>query len=207
MVLDVVFPVYGELLPIDHVYALYQALVHHWPLFRDPRSLWRFAPINGRPIGRGLYRLSRDSVLRLRLPETDVWRVLSLSGQMLNLGGWPIRLGKPGISTLVPATAVRAWLVTFCYRLDANQFLQLVRWYLSQLGIAGESQIPLNLRGPARGLPQKRFIHIRGQRIVGYTLIITHLRAHDALRLQTFGFGKHTRFGCGFFSPLPGDRD
>lgn len=201
MVLDVIFRAHGEVLPTDHSYALYTALAQRLPDFQDPRCVWRFAPITGRPVGHGLLRLDRGSTLRLRLPERDVPRVVVLAGHSLDVAGQPIGLSRPRVAALEPAAVLRAWLVTFRRHLGVDEFLEMVRRQLDQLHIRGEPYVPLHGVGRCRGQPQRRFIRVRGHTLVGYTLIVSGLRPDDSLRLQEFGLGGRTRWGCGFFVP------
>lgn len=202
MYFDLVFKVQGELLPTDHAYPLYAALSRRLPQFHDPRTGWRFAPITGEAVGHGRLRLNRLSVLRVRLPETDIRHVLPLAGQTLDVAGHLIRLGTPRIGCLRPAPELRAWLVTFRNNLTLDHFLATAAEQLQQLGVQGEPQVPVHTTGRYRGQPQRRVIRIKGRTIVGYTLVVSGLPDADSLRLQEHGLGGRTRLGCGFFVPV-----
>jgi CRISPR-associated protein Cas6 len=202
MLFDVVFPVQGRYLPTDHAYPLYAALSRRLPEFHDPQGSWRFAPITGQPVGGGLLELQRQSVLRVRLPEESIARVVHLAGKRLDIHGYNALLGSPHVECIRPASELRAWLVTFRNNVAPEDFLSTAREQLRARNIGGEPHIPLALSGPYRGQPQRRIIRIKGRSIVGYTLVVQGLNETDSLRLQEEGLGGRTHLGCGFFVPI-----
>jgi CRISPR-associated protein Cas6 len=202
MLCDVVFHVEGRFLPTDHAYPLYAALSRRLPKFHDPQGNWRFAPITGQPVGGGLLQLHRQSVLRVRLPEQDVPRVIPLAGKRLDIHGYTVLLGTPQVGCIGPASELRAWLVTFRNNVDPAAFLNTAVEQLQARGIQGEPSIPVLTSGPHRGQPQRRIIRIKGRSIVGYSLVVRGLSDADSLRLQAEGLGGRIRLGCGFFVPI-----
>ncbi len=199
---DLVFNLRGEEVNVDHAYALYSALSRILPEFHNPTYQWRFAPINGQPVGGGRLRLTRQSVLRIRVPEADIRRALRLAGRRLDIAGDTVRLGTPRVSIMSPAPELIAALVTFRNGDRLADFLQAARNRMQEMNIRGEPQVPLVLSGKHRGEPRRRVIRIKDRAIVGYTLIVTQLNDADSLRLQAEGLGGRTRIGCGFFIPL-----
>jgi CRISPR-associated protein Cas6 len=202
MLFDVVFPVQGKYLPTDHAYPLYAALSRCIPEFHNPHGSWRFAPITGQPVGGGLLELQRQSVLRVRLPEQDISRVVHLGGKHLDIHGYRALLGSPHVECISPASELRAWLVTFRNNVEPEAFLATAMEQLRARNIQGEPHIPLATSGPYRGQPQRRIIRIKGRSIVGYTLVVQGLSDADSLRLQEEGLGGRTHLGCGFFVPI-----
>ena len=44
-------------------------------------------------------------------------------------------------------------------------------------------------------------VRVKGQKIVGYALVVSGLDADESVRLQERGLGGRTHMGCGFFLP------
>ena len=83
MIVDVLFPSLGDVIPIDHAYLLYGALTQAAPAFHEPAGGLRFAPITGESIGAGHLRLTERSRLRVRLQADAIRTVLPLAGKRL----------------------------------------------------------------------------------------------------------------------------
>ncbi|MEO8679981.1 MAG: type I-MYXAN CRISPR-associated protein Cas6/Cmx6 [Vicinamibacterales bacterium] len=202
MTLELVFPALGKALPTDHAYALYAALSGVVSQFHDETSPLRFAPITGRATPDGLLRLTEHSCLRVRLPADMVQVALPLAGKRLTIGDAFVRLGVPSVRSLVGAPSVIARLVTFKNADTPEQFLTTARAKLADLGVAGETQLPLHVDGDRAGTPQRRVVRVKGVTIPGYSLIVAELSAADSLILQESGLGGRTRLGCGFFTSI-----
>jgi Cas6 Crispr len=118
---DLVFPVGGDTLPLDHAYLLYAALSHEVSAFHQPGGGLRFAPINGEPSGPGVMRLFKpsparphfSSVLRVRVGFDRIGSAFPLSGKTLRVGEHTIRLGPPRVEQLEPVPTLRAGIVLF----------------------------------------------------------------------------------------------
>lgn len=202
MILELVFPATGTLLPTDHAYPLYAALTGAVPAFHDPAGRVRFAPVTGDPAAAGTLRLTGRSVLRVRLPDDAIRVVLPLAGRRLDIAGHPVRLGVPAVRTLLPAPAVAARLVTFKNADDPAEFRATAVAKLAALGVTGEPHLPAHAAGPRAGKPRRRVVRIKGKAITGYALLIAGLTAADSVVLQESGLGGRTRIGCGFFMPV-----
>lgn len=202
MTLELVFPVAGSTLCIDHAYPLFSALSHIVPAFHDPQLGLRFAPIPGLPIGDGKLQLDEASYLRLRLRSDQIQLALPLAGKLLRVGDRPIRLGVPRVQTLVPAPTLLSHLTTFKNATTPEQFLATARAKLAELGVSGDPQLPLHLTGEHVGQAKRRIIRIHDVSIVGYALIVAELSAEDSIKLQSCGLGGRTQMGCGFFVPF-----
>ncbi len=66
MMLELVFPAFGQTIPTDHAYHLYAALAGVIPVFHDSATALRFAPLTGDPGGRQVAPPER-AVVRVRL--------------------------------------------------------------------------------------------------------------------------------------------
>ena len=202
MTLELVFPIHGQRLPVDHSYPLYGALSGVVPAFHDAESRLRFAPITGAADEQGQLILNERSHLRVRLPDDRIKLALPLAGKRLVIAEGSVRVGIPAVRTLVPAPNLLARIVTFKNALTPNAFLDTARVKLKELQIDGEAQLPIHLDGDRAGEPKRRVIRIHDKTIVGYALMVSELSAEHSLRLQEEGLGGRTQMGCGFFTPM-----
>ena len=211
MIVDLLFPASGGVIPTDHAYPLYAALSRAVPAFHDPASGLRFAPLTGLPGERGRLRLTDRSLLRVRVPSGTIPTVLPLAGMKLDVAGPGVRLGPPTVRPLVPATAVESWLVTFnCGEVAGNDaqlgaFLATGRAKLKDLNVGGELGVRVFEAGERVGQPRRRVVRVKGAAIVGYAVMVSGLTADESVRLQERGLGGRTKIGCGFFLPARGD--
>jgi CRISPR-associated protein Cas6 len=202
MQIDLVFALTGETIPIDHAYRLYGALSSLIPAIHAGELPARFAPIVGLREKARLLRLTKHSVLRLRLPSDQIHHVLCLSGHSLRIGEANVRVAAPRIMSLEPAPIVRARMVTFKHSLEADYFLETARKQLAKRGIAGEPILPVFAADhPRAGQSLRKVLRIKDRAIVGYSLVVQGLSAEESLRLQEEGLGGRSRLSCGFFLP------
>jgi len=200
--LEMVFPVRGGCISIDHHYSLYAALSAIVPQFHEAARQLRFSTITGESDNNGQLRLTDHSCLRVRVPDDSIRLVLPLAGKRLDVMADALRLGVPSVRTLVPAPSLFARLVTFKNAVTHESFLDTARTKLAELGVMGEPQLPIHLDGERAGEPRRKIIRTKGVAIVGYSLIVAELSAEDSLTLQERGLGGRTQMGCGFFSPM-----
>jgi CRISPR-associated protein Cas6 len=202
-IIDLHYPVSGDELPTDHAYGLYGAISRIMPTLHTDNIPFRMAAITGAYQGnRSLGLDPRRSRLRVRVPLEVVPLFLPLTGQVLDVGGHPIRLGMPRVQALVPAPAVVARTVTIKGFTEAGPFLAAARRQLDALGVPGELGIPLINKGKHEGQPRRHVVRIKGRKVVGFTLQVEGLSAEESIRLQEAGIGGRGRLGCGFFIPL-----
>ncbi len=202
-IIDLVFPVRGDTLPMDHAYPLYGALSRAVPEFHREESPVRFLPVNGDVGGPGLMKLFGKSRLRVRLNAELIATLLPLTGQRLQVGDHAVTLGAPTVEQLTPAVSLNAGFVTFKNSVEPGRFLEVAKEKLADLGIkeAGVG-IPLVQKGKSAGEPRRRVIRVKGATIVGFPLIVEGLTADESIRLQEQGLGGRTKIGCGFFVPF-----
>jgi CRISPR-associated endonuclease/helicase Cas3 len=202
--IDLVFPITGSTLPIDHSYPLYGALSGIVPAIHRQEASMRFAPVKGIADTEGLLHIGTHSHLRIRLPDHSIRLALPLAGKRLDINGHAIRLGVPAVRTLEPASSLIARIVTFKNAETPDAFLATARTKLVELGVAGEPQLPIHLEGSRAGEPKRRVLRIGDTTIVGYAMLVSELTAADSLMLQERGLGGRTNIGCGFFVPAKG---
>ncbi|MCZ2342355.1 MAG: type I-MYXAN CRISPR-associated protein Cas6/Cmx6 [Bacteroidales bacterium] len=205
MMIDLIFPVRGDSVPVDHAYPLYAALSTIVPKFHEASSPFRFALLTGQIAGGGVLNLNALSKLRVRLPENRVRELLPLAGKRLMIGKAGVRLGVPSLQTLQPVESLYSRLITFKNAETPEQFLTTARQKLAEAGIGGAPQLPVQLMGERAGEPQRKVVRVKGVTIVGYALIVSGLTPEDSLALQEQGLGGRTQIGCGFFLPAQED--
>lgn len=196
MALDLLFPITGGPVPVDHCYALYAALSRVVPAVHAAGSGVRFAPLTGEPAGRGQLALTDWSRLRLRVPDDAVRLALPLAGVRLDLAGAGVRVGVPSVAAVVPAATVAARIVTFKHpagfwrpkRVDGRPadapplvplpqvadpawFLETARKKLLALGVSGEVSLPLITAGPRAGEYRRRVVRMRSPKTNGEKVV------------------------------------
>ncbi len=194
--IELSYPVSGRLLPADHGYGLYAAIVHLQPAVRQESEL-SILTVPGIPDREGKILLTEQSHLRIRVPVSKSRLVYALAGKKIRIGKHEVLIGIPEISLLQPAPALRARIVTLKGHTEPEDFLAAAQRQLDSLEIAGEIQIPLN-RDKA---PSRKTIKIKCHTIVGFTIEVTGLSDSDSLKLQREGLGGRRHMGCGVFVP------
>lgn len=211
---DLVFPVFGNTLPIDHGYALYGAVAKRieW-LHGEEAKQERIGlfPVRGTPGGDGTLLIGPGSTLRFRLPAHRLPMFLAMAGKLIMVDSHRLQVGVPTVAALTPAATLISTLVLIKLA-DAKSkeiggivapdaFLAAVRRQLDALGIAGEPGLLTHDDGPHAGLPRRRVIRVKQQTHVGYSTIISGLTAAESVRLQEQGIGGRRQMGCGLFVP------
>ncbi|MBN2130107.1 MAG: type I-MYXAN CRISPR-associated protein Cas6/Cmx6 [Sedimentisphaerales bacterium] len=200
-VIDLVFPVLGKSLPLDHGYALYSAISRMLgPQSHERNGLGVFG-VNGLAETEGGLLLSEASSLRCRTPVEGIPALLQLSGKELDVAGHPIRLGVPRTWALTHAASLFARIVTIKGFCEPEPFLEAATRQLDAMGVRGKPAIPLRDRGEHAGEPMRRVLQIKDKTVVGFSLLVSELTAEESLTLQEQGVGGRRRMGCGLFVP------
>jgi CRISPR-associated endonuclease/helicase Cas3 len=212
-VVDLEFPLRGDMVPADHGYSLYAALCRVLPWAHADEAVG-IHPIRGRLVGGRALALTLASRLRLRLPASRIAEALPLAGQQLDLGGARLGVGVPTIRPLSPAPTLASRLAVIKGFQEPEPFLEAAQRQAEALGIEGRLALLAranegSLEGAtsrAAGDPIRRTLRIHDREIVGFALAATELTAEESLRVQEVGIGGRRRFGCGLFVPLRGGR-
>jgi len=190
--IDVAFAVRGDVIPVDHGYALYAALSR-----LDAAGSWlheaeelAIHPIRGVYARSGLLKLNPQSRLRLRLPAISLPHVLPLAGKAVEIDGHRLNIGVPQTALLRPAAVVYAQIVTTRNGQDEERFDTEIRHQLDTLGSRGK---------PTRG--KRRVLRVKDKTVVGHSLLVSELTAEESVRLQEAGLGGRRKMGCGVFVP------
>lgn len=184
--IDVVFDLRGETLPVDYHYALWNELVRLVPGFGEEEHIG-VVPLRAAESKEGML-LPKRAKLVLRLPQALAAIASGLAQQQLNIAGSVLQLGTCRTRAMLHYPTLHAQLVTGAQ--DEMMFVSEVESALAAMGVAAKL-----ICG------QRRTLGIGEQSVSGYSLVLHDLNLEDSLRVQYSGLGKERRFGCGIFVP------
>lgn len=187
-VLDLLFPVRGGRVPLDHGYLLFSALCHRLPELHAHPDIGVFNLRGTSTDARTLH--VGTGTLRLRCSSDAVADMLPLTGKTLVLAGQDLLLGTPRIQALSAPDSLSARMVTFKNALEASTFEAATLKFLAELECGGR---------PVLG--RRRIVSISGKKVVGFALTVRGLSPASSLRLQSHGLGGRRHMGCGLFLP------
>jgi CRISPR-associated protein Cas6 len=196
---DVVFEMKCRCLPIDHAYALSQAICQALPWFQEEPQAGLHL-IHGAESGNGWYRpdsqesllyLSRRTKLVLRLPRHRFEAVQALCGKNLDIAGYSLTLGEASEKPLRQMPVLFARHVLTKPELDEEIFLEEVVRQLQALNI----QCHKALCGKSHS-----FSWQTGE-IFTRSLMVAELTSQESIKLQEQGLGEGRKMGCGLFVP------
>lgn len=200
-VVDAVFAITCRSLPVDHAWALSQAVGNALPWFSGEPDAGLHT-VHGAASGSGwmrpegadaLLQLSHRAKLALRLPRHRVEDAAALLGHTLEVAGWPLRVDRLAVRPLSRITTLHAHGVVFADA-DADDeiaFVSAAEDELRTLGI-----VPATLLC-GRATP----IATPAQVYQTRSLMLAGLTRAQSLVLQRRGLGVERRLGCGVFIP------
>lgn len=183
---DVVFDISGESVPVNYPFALWSELVRFVPELESESSVG-VLPLRTTGSDCGML-LPKRAKLAVRLPRSLAGQMASLSGQELDLGGSNLKIGNARLREIQPHSTIHAHLVAG--NKDEVVFVENVSARLADLGITASL-----ICGRQSSLLDGE------QCIQGFSLVIHDLKPEDSLRLQYNGLGGDRKFGCGIFVP------
>lgn len=206
-VVDLVFAIDCQSIPVDHAHLLARALQTALPWLTEesgvtPHSIHVAGSQNGweRPAHGtdSILMVSRRTRLTIRAHQTQVADLLTqLPGARLDLAGHVLTLGAGRIRPLSRETTLFARYValdTASVAPDEQGFLDTAARLLAKMDIrvrkalCGKSTPLANPNGPV----QTR------------SLMLASLTVEESIRLQQHGLGVHRLMGCGLFIPHKG---
>ncbi|MCW8903358.1 type I-MYXAN CRISPR-associated protein Cas6/Cmx6 [Sedimenticola sp.] len=198
-VIDLQFRISCPTLPVDHAWALAQAIEQHLPWFmQEPRAGLHL--IHGAESGNGwerpedqdaLLHLSKRTPLILRLPAELAEAAGKLVGSTLDIAGHPMEIQGIRQKPLAMTRFLYARYIAADPDLAEERFIAWAVDELKRMGLrfkkilCGKSHILESPDGP---------IHTR-------SLMVAELSYEDAVTLQEQGLGPHRALGCGLFLP------
>jgi CRISPR-associated protein Cas6 len=197
-IVDAVFAIACPCLPVDHAYALQQAIEEALPWFaQEPQAglhtVHGAASSSGwmRPEGaHALLQLSHRARLALRLPAHRAEQAAALVGRTLQVAGWPLHVEKMALRPLSRITTLFSRCVVLAAG-DEAAFVSAATEELGALGIRAERMVCGRVTPVAT--PERTY-QARSLMLAGLTL-------EQSLLLQQSGLGGGRRFGCGLFIP------
>ncbi len=187
--IDLRFQALGNILHVDHGFALYSAVSKILPIFHSVNNTG-MSLVRGRYIGDGLLSIAPMSSLVFRLPVAQMHDFINLAGKLLNIGGHSLQIGTPSSHALVPAATLYAHLVTTKNGHDQARFESETARQLEQLACRGRMIVG-----------RRRTFKVHGRQVVGYSVLVSELTAEESIILQEKGLGGRRKMGCGFFQP------
>lgn len=184
--IDAVFEVSGESVPVNYPFALWGELVRHVPELEADDSIG-ILPLRTTGSEAGML-LPKRAKLVVRLPSSLASHILALSGQELDILGSRLTIGNVKLREIQPYATIHAHMVVGAE--DEVAFVKNVSAHLAELGIAAS----LICGRQNSLLDGEHCIH-------GYSLVIHDLKPEDSLRLQCMGLRSDRRYGCGVFVP------
>lgn len=198
-IVDAVFGISCPCLPVDHAYALSQAINGALPWFEDEPHAGLHL-IHGAGSGSGwmrpelpdaLLQLSHRVKLALRLPGHRVDDASSLLGRTLDVAGWPLGVNRLSVRPLSRITTLYSRGVMLSASGDEAEFLAAAEGGLGVLGIR-EAKLVCG-RATVAATP--------GQTYHARSLMIAALTREQSLVVQQHGLGAKRKLGFGLFIP------
>ena len=197
---DAVFNIHAKILPIDHAYALSQALLQELPWLEDVNAGVHDISVadgNGweQDHESGYYYPSKRSKLSIRIPKDRLDDIQTLVGKTLDLGDYQIKIVKFLKPKLMSDMQIVFAKNVACQEgASEDEFLQTSFNQLQALGIQPKKMMA--------GLERK--ITTPSQTIHTRSLMVADLRKTESVTLQEKGIGDYRLLGCGLFVPQKG---
>lgn len=203
-IVDISFGIKSKKLPIDHAWALSQAIETAIPWSKDEPK-FRAHQIHVAETGNGWLRPentedqwlwpSRRTRLYLRVPQHRVEDTKKLIGQTLDIDNCPVTLGTERIRKLTNTSVIFSRYILSAEDEDENDFLARMHQEIIDLtGIKMRKMIcgiSHNIETPEGNL------HTRH-------LMIADLESNPSIKIQQHGLGDGHLLGCGIFLPHKG---
>ena len=198
-VVDAVFAVSCRTLPVDHAYALSQAIQAALPWFSDEPGaglhlIYGAASGSGwtRPTGEGaMLQLSHRTKLALRLPTRRLDDAARLCGCILDVAGCTLRVNAMSVRPLSRITTLYSRCVVLAEAGNEAAFLAAAARELGALGIE-PARMLCGLETPV-ATPAHTYLT--------RSLMLAGLAIEQSLALQRHGLGAERGLGCGLFIP------
>ena len=202
-VIDLAFRIACPTIPLDHAHALSSALLDKLPWLAEEDHAGIHL-VHGAASGNGWYRpedtenellhLSRRTRMRLRIPASRLQDARALTGQMLDIAGHSLEVGKADVCGLSTLPTLFSRYVVTSEALDETQFLELAAEQLKALDIPCRKMLG--------GITHK--MNFPAGPVFTRSLMVAELQPEQSVRLQQLGLGDGRTVGCGLFLPHKG---
>ncbi len=198
-VVDLVFQIECRALPVDHAWALSQAVRAALPWLEEEATAG-VHPIHVAESGNGWVRpehagdlliLSRRTKLVLRVPRPRADDAHALTGRQLDVAGHALRVGPATLRPLSAITTVFSRYVVSADGLDESAFLQATQRELQGFGVRPKKML----------CGMEKLIATPGRPVHTRSLMLASLTQAESVTLQQHGLGPQRLLGCGLFIP------
>jgi len=198
-VADAVFAISCRSLPVDHAYALSQAVQAALPWFADEPHAGLHV-IHGADSGNGwmrpedpnaLLHLSQRTKLALRLPKHRLGDAEALLGRTLDVAGHALRVDKLTLRPLSRITTLFSRHLVIVAGDDESGFLKAA---IEQLGALGIKPVKMLCGKQTPVATPAGTLYTR-------SLMLADLAVEESVLLQQRGLGPERKLGCGLFIP------
>jgi CRISPR-associated protein Cas6 len=196
-IVDMAFNINCTCMPLDHAYALSEAIHQALPWFENEADAGLHL-IHGAESGNGWYRpnddilyLSRRTKLTLRIPKHRIADAEVLTGMSLDISGYSLNIGTAKQKPLLQMPVLFARHIIANPEQDEDAFIEDVVAQLKDMDI--ECRKALCGRSSIVKLPD--------QELFTRSFMIADMEANDSIRLQQQGIGEGRKIGCGLFIP------
>ena len=204
-IIDLSYRLTGRAVPLDHAWALRQAVVDSLPWMADAAGCG-IHPIHVASSGNGWMRpergkdaiihMSRRTRLVLRIPKTRRDDAQALVGSTLRLGGdCRIGVGAVAVKPLSAITTVFSRYVVSDAAESESDFIERVAQCLRHDLAVRPRKL---LCGSVSAISTPNGV-VRTRQV-----LLSDLEHDEAVRLQQRGLGPHRLLGCGLFIPHKG---
>lgn len=205
-VVDLVYHIDCRCLPLDHAYALSQAVLAKLPwLGEEPGAGIHL--IHGAESGNGWYRpedesgallhLSRRARMTLRLPGHRIEQARGLSGETLDIDGYRLVVGHSKVKLFSTQSTQFARYVVVPQGMDHADEEAFLAYAAQQMRAIG-----VRVRKMLCGRAHR--IHHPDGALFTRSLMLADLDVEEAVTLQQQGIGQWQTLGCGLFLPHKG---
>lgn len=198
-VVDIVYQIDCRTLPVDHAWALSQAVRDVLPWLEvEPTA--GVHPIHVADSGNGWRRpenaddllyLSRRTRLILRVPRERIAAAQALVGRQLDVAGHALRVDTATQRPLSALTTIFSRYVVSAPGLDEPAFLQTALREMETLGVRPKKMLC--------GI--EKVITTPDQSVHTRSLMLAELNQQESVTLQQRGLGPMRQLGCGLFIP------
>ena len=199
-VVDAQFSIESKIIPIDHGYLLYKAILKLIPDIESKNIAIHDISVadgNGweQKIKGGFFYPSKRTKLTIRIEKKDIEILNILVGANLEMDDYSIKITKSLTpKSLSDSPILFAKYVSHPKNLTEDDFLNFCYSEIKNLDIDVKKMMP--------GL--SREINTPSGVINTRSLMLADLRKSESVKIQEFGIGNHQLLGCGIFVPQKG---
>lgn len=197
-IVDLAYRIDCPTLPLEHAYALSSALHEALPwLSEEARAGVHL--IHGAESGNGwmrpqdpdseLLHLSRRTRMTLRLPKERVEDAKALTGQTLEIEGYPLKVGEGSVKLLSTSATIFSRYVVDEQAAGEQAFIHSVAEQLQREGIKVRKMM----------CGRTHVLKTPESDVLTRSIMIADLEKADSVRIQELGVGPHRKLGCGLF--------